>query len=740
MQKGQKLKQSLIFGGSALAVAAGVTLGSAYLLNFSEQWPDLRLALPSNVQNQPETSSEVFALAQQPASQRAERLKAIAQDSRHPEHYRARYLLASDLINQQQGAAAIPHLEKLETNYPVLAPYVVYKRAQAYALNGQSEKAQQAWKELLEGYPQHPVSVEAMYVLGQENPELWQQAIAQFPSHPRSVEIIRNELAKNPNQPQLKLALVRAIPDSPSVVPVLDQLVNQSGQTGNSQTSGIRIQPQDWDAIAWSYWHHQEYGKAGEAYAKATPSPLHAYRHARGLQLVDQTEAAKIAYQKLIATFPTAKETGLGLRRLAGLSQPPEALAYLDRVIKNFPDEAPAALLSKSELLQRQNSSQSAAQALQILLSQYGDSDTAAEYRWKVAQQKAAAGDILAAWQWAQPITQQHPESILAPRAAFWVGKWAQQLGRSEDAKASFSHVLSKYPQSYYAWRSAVLLGLQVGDFKTVRPLLPTVVRPQERPLLPAGSDTFKELYRLSQDRDAIYQWQAEFSNRRNPSVGEEFTDGILQLKVKNYIQGIGKISSLEDRETPAEQAEYRELRQQPFYWHALYPFPYLETIENWSQQRQLNPLLVISLIRQESRFMPQIKSVAGAVGLMQVMPGTGKWIAEKTNTKDYNLEKPEDNIRMGTWFLNYTHSEYNDNSLLAVASYNAGPGNVSKWVRERGNIDPDLFVEQIPFDETKGYVRSVFGNYWNYLRLYNPEIAQVVSQYTGQPPAVTAK
>ncbi len=117
----------------------------------------------------------------------------------------------------------------------------------------------------------------------------------------------------------------------------------------------------------------------------------------------------------------------------------------------------------------------------------------------------------------------------------------------------------------------------------------------------------------------------------------------------------------------------------------------------------------------------------------MQVMPATGEWVANKINLKDYSLTNPNDNVNLGTWYLNYTHDEYSSNSLLAIASYNAGPGNVSKWVRKYRVSDPDVFVEKIPFRETKGYVESVFGNYWNYLRIYNPEISQLLNKYAKQ-------
>jgi soluble lytic murein transglycosylase len=72
---------------------------------------------------------------------------------------------------------------------------------------------------------------------------------------------------------------------------------------------------------------------------------------------------------------------------------------------------------------------------------------------------------------------------------------------------------------------------------------------------------------------------------------------------------------------------------------------------------------------------------------------------------------------------------------MLAVASYNAGPGAVADWVAKKGVTDADQFVEAIPYGETRGYVKSVFENYWNYLRLYNPEISQKLAQVTNQHP-----
>ena len=189
--------------------------------------------------------------------------------------------------------------------------------------------------------------------------------------------------------------------------------------------------------------------------------------------------------------------------------------------------------------------------------------------------------------------------------------------------------------------------------------------------------------------------------------MAEQFTEGLLRLSRGENLVGISEVSMLEDRETPEEQTQYQALKQQPAYWQALYPFPYFKEIKTWSQKRQINPLLVAALVRQESRFEPKIRSSVGAVGLIQLIPETAKWAAEQNNLKRYNIEEPNDNLQLGTWFLNFSLQKYNNNSLLAVASYNAGPGNVSKWLEKFDKNDPDEFIEAIPFDETKNYVSS---------------------------------
>jgi len=268
-----------------------------------------------------------------------------------------------------------------------------------------------------------------------------------------------------------------------------------------------------------------------------------------------------------------------------------------------------------------------------------------------------------------------------------------------------------------------------VGTFTTARYVAPAIALPSARVALPAGSAKLQELYILGLDRDAQSQWMSELRGKRKLEPKEIFTDGVLRVANLDNLIGIKTLESLNWIDVPnSQRAEIAQLKQHPAYIHSLYPFHYWDIISNWSRDRKLSPALVIGLMRQESRFEAQIRSRSGAIGLMQIMPDTGSWIASKKGVNSYNLDRPEDNINFGTWYLDYTHSRFGDNTMLAIASYNAGPGAIGRWVESRGLGDPDEFVNNIPYDETRDYVSKVLGNYWNYLRLYSPSVQQQIT------------
>lgn len=154
-----------------------------------------------------------------------------------------------------------------------------------------------------------------------------------------------------------------------------------------------------------------------------------------------------------------------------------------------------------------------------------------------------------------------------------------------------------------------------------------------------------------------------------------------------------------------------------------IYPIQYRNTIEAAALENGLDPLFVAAIIRVESNYRTNSQSHKGAVGIMQIMPETASWLLDKDDVlKSYrgqNLNDLEVNVRLGTYYLRYLNERFEDNNLVVAASYNAGHGKVSGWLKE-GVWDGTLKnADQIPIMETRKYVQSVEYYYGKYTRVY---------------------
>lgn len=672
---------------------------------------------------QPGTDSTLIGWRSLSDSAQKSQLKQLAEEGtaglspeQRQDRLRARYLLAVGLIEQQQGPQALTYLQGLTDDYPLLRPQILFKTALAHQQNGQQPTARKILQELIEAYPRHPLTANALVIL-EENELLESRLIAEFPYHPLTQKIARQRLSQDEERFELLLLLAKYSREA-QLDPIRDRLVLEHPAL---------LTPQDWETIADGYWGSQEHRKAADAYTFASPTPRNLYRAARGFHRNGNLDTARRAYQRLIEEYHDAWEAGQALIHLASISSGDEAVVYLEKAIAKFPQSAPQAYLSKAIVHERFEKNQAAKDSRQQLLARHGNSAAAARYRWQTAQKLAANGKTEDAIESMQPVVKSNREFDFAAKAMYRTGKWATEIGNAGAAKTAFKQVIRQYPQTYWAWRSAVMLGWDVGDFEQLRSQSPSLDLTSDYSRLPVGSPALQELYLLGQYRDAWLLLQSEIEQPQQLSVDEQFTEGVLNLELGNYSQGMQQIWDLSERENPQEIEQWQALRQTETYWHSLFPFPYQNQILQYARQEKINPLLVISVMRKESTFDPDIDSVVGAIGLMQLVPPTASWVAEQIQLADYSLTNPEDNIRLGSWYLSHNHHRYDNNSLLAVASYNAGTSNVNEWIERFDINNRDRFVEQIPFPETKDYVEGVFGNYWNYLRLYNPEIRQKV-------------
>ncbi len=201
-----------------------------------------------------------------------------------------------------------------------------------------------------------------------------------------------------------------------------------------------------------------------------------------------------------------------------------------------------------------------------------------------------------------------------------------------------------------------------------------------------------RELFMVGQDSRGRSEWDAAV---RNLSGEDKMQAAILAHRWGWHSRAIS---------TAASVGEYDDLSIR-------YPLPYQETFEALSTLARIPPTWAYGIARSESLFMHDVRSHAGAIGLMQLMPATGRDVASQIKVPYSGLSTlvdPASNIRLGTTYLAQMSERYGGNQVLATAAYNAGPHRVDRWLPPNGSVDARVWIENIPFNETRDYVKRV--------------------------------
>ncbi len=330
-----------------------------------------------------------------------------------------------------------------------------------------------------------------------------------------------------------------------------------------------------------------------------------------------------------------------------------------------------------------------------------------------------------------------YPGSSFCYAADFWKAKCLFSRGSILSAKKLFREITQLVPYDYYAHRSNQMLHL-LGDsippysdtsydvlsalnwLDSVKSAYP------KKDLNPSDSANLKRGFMLaSVGMSSIAEYFLESFESSFPG------DLKLQFSLAYLYKYVGEF-------TQAFRVARRLIWRIPLQEHCripvvvyslLYPPFYDDMIRNHGAVYNVDPFLVSSVIRQESIFNPDILSPVGAVGLMQIMPYTGKYIAQQLNEEFFvdSLTRPGFNIRYGVYYLRKLLDQFNENLVLVLASYNGGPHNAIKWYERNKHEEFDLFVEDLLFSETRNYVKKVLGNYWTYQNLArNPGLKHV--------------
>ncbi|WP_418852720.1 lytic transglycosylase domain-containing protein [Phascolarctobacterium succinatutens] len=157
-----------------------------------------------------------------------------------------------------------------------------------------------------------------------------------------------------------------------------------------------------------------------------------------------------------------------------------------------------------------------------------------------------------------------------------------------------------------------------------------------------------------------------------------------------------------------------------------VYMWDYQQDIVTYSKKNNVDPFLVAAIIKNESNFKHDAVSKVGAVGLMQIMPETGRWIAEQMgleNYQDSDLYQTRKNIRMGCWYVGELEHEFQHNLVLLMVAYNAGRGQTHEWMQENGWDYNFNDIKSIPYSDTREYVAKVMQDRDKYYLLYKDKI-----------------
>lgn len=333
------------------------------------------------------------------------------------------------------------------------------------------------------------------------------------------------------------------------------------------------------------------------------------------------------------------------------------------------------------------------------------------------------------------------PEAADASRLRFWLSKAQIAAGNTITGQATLRALAEDFPDTYEGVRAGQIVSGAVFTSTGSTFLAPAADdgQPEAEAWLRAWqgiSDTVDirapgealladprylrgaELWRLGFEPEAL----DEFGALMNANAEQPLALYQLALRFRDlgaYRLSIQAADALV-RRSPARSAA----RAPVFIARLLYPAHYADLVQAAAAEFNINPLLVFSVMRQESLFEPFAESSAAASGLMQVIPSTGREINGDLNWppgySNVDLTKPYVSVRFGTYYLSKQRRLFDGLVYPMLAAYNGGPGNSLRW-RERGGDDPDAFLEAVTFDETRRYIVAITVNLAQYARLYPP-------------------
>ena len=563
-----------------------------------------------------------------------------------------------------------------------LAAVALGLAADAADKRGDIHTADTLWRQVLERFPDQPISARAR----QRFPELHQELLQRQPAHPAA---LATALALEPDDVQGHRGAIHLSRWGwrwPGAQARLSEACAASGPT-----------PAERQQLAWALGMLGD-GDQALACVQGRPERQDAMLAVGRVLLQgrsDQQEQGQRLLLDLIQKHPDSPDSLEAVRLLMAPLFPNPAL------IDAIPEPLAGASAAVAAARVRLNGG---AGAIAVLKRWPNDRDS-----WQLQWDGARAALLRQDWERAaQLLSALPPGSLPGPlegRRLFWLGLSQERSGNSAAARQHWTRLITSQPAGYYRWRAQMRIN---GEQPLSLLPQPTSVSPPAWTPLHSRDAAVNTLWRLGLHDLAWDTWLAGQQPDKPLPETEQLVAGRLRLKVGDPWRGLDQLWRLSVRWASPSCSARRTLQQSQS------PVLFAQEMRTASEQQGVRQELLLAIAKQESRFAPAVRSVAGAIGLMQLMPATAASLIDRPLAEG-DLEEPALNVSLGAAYLRELLDLWNDDPFRSIASYNAGPGAVASWPTPESNDDIELWVERIPYPETRYYTKKVLDNLLSY-------------------------
>ncbi len=677
-------------------------------------------------------------------------LRQLEQDFPETEEAALARLLRGYLRLQAKDYTAAAALldEAMIARHSALGDYALYHRGQALLQIGRHEEAEAAFRRLAEVYPtsllRRPAALQAAGMAFARG--AYQAAIERLDAlvavnDPTALKLQAEALEKLGRRDRA-IALLRKIyfdaPESQEASSVQARLSALGSSLDPADAAELRRRADRLYLLGLYLVAAETYAQlarqlpsaaSDEAWLQAGISYYEGGSYAQALEALARVRARTPKEMAEVLYYLGA--TNCQLRRESAMLQ---ALAQLRQVAPSSP-RLGSLLYLIGNYYEKNNQGTQAADYYQQLVREFPRNENASTaHFWLAWRAYTVKNYPLAAKLLIEHLAEYGKVTDNRGKAAFWSALSSERAGEKGQALALYRALLRRYGAGWYGYnaerRIAQLeqegvkappykadstLGRAIANLYDNAPVVETI-RPQDRERVKKAEQL------LSIGLQQLALGELEEASKHSPN------SPIVNLRIAQIYQARNEnaaaINALRRAFPDYAQALPEEMTREV--WAVFYPLKWWETIQQESRRHNLDPYLIAGLIRQESIFNPQARSRAGALGLMQLLPSTGRLVARRygiggRSVRASDLYDPILNIQLGTAYIAQLSSQFGRFEYL-VAAYNGGPTRVARWLRELPAAEIEEWVESIPITETRLYVQGVYRNARQYQRLYDQQ------------------